>query len=1354
MLAAFFLGGLGAASVSSQSAAEIGQSWLRHVYPGRAIQIERQQPVIRDGQTLFYIFELSGGGWILVAANDASEPILGYGDTGGFEYPVTSPEARYWLETFEEQLLEAARRGTSNSAKLPLWNEIRAGNFARWEGTRDVSPLCSTTWNQDTFYNQLCPTDASGPGGHAYAGCVATAMGQVMKKWNHPVQGTISHSYVENNYGTLSANFGATTYNWASMPNSISSSNTAIATLLYHCGVGVDMDYGPTASSANVFTNDAMEVFFGYDPAAQWQWRSGYTDTNWMNLMKADLNAGRPIVYVGYNASYTTGHTFVMDGFSSGNYFHFNWGWGGLYNGNFLLNSLIPLTGYDFSYFQWAYYNLYPGLTISGTVLDSSSQPLAGVTIGLTNPLASVVTDANGVYSIAVPNGYTGMAAPSLYGYAFTPPLRNYSNITTNQTAQNYSGTSSSPPPINLTTTGITQVSATISWTEIGGASAWDFEIGPAGFTPGMGMGYLQTMVGQPYLVWGLLPGTPYDWYVRSNYFTYTSAWSLPASFTTLGTPPFPPTNLSTTGVTNTSATFSWTESGSATMWDIEYGPPGFTPGIGAGIVLGSVTNPYTRIGLFPGTPYDWYVRSQYGIFATGWSLPASFTTLNTPVTPPINLTTTGITNTGATLNWTETGNAFMWDVEYGPPGLVPGIGMGILLVGVGMPVPPNGGQFPIGGLIPGTPYRWFVRANYGAFTSAWAGPASFTTLLTPPVPPANLVTQAITTTSALLTWTEMGTATMWDYEFGPPGFLPGAGMALGGGTVGGPLSQCQLNALWPGTPYQWYVRSNYGSSTSLWSGPASFTTLTGLPYPWFENFEGGFVNLVNNPANNTPWTLNSTLTSQGLQSAHNAYQINNSNILVTSNNFSLFGCTWPILRFDQIAKTENNYDHAYVELSTDGGSTWFRLSQAEYMGSGNYTVPTQNNPEGPCFMSSSYTQWSGTTPDNSWWKTETFDLLNYQSSMSVMVRFRLKSDNSVNQYGWLLDNVQVKEFPPYELGVSVPSNAYVGSGASYDYRVRINNLGYQADTYTASITGGTGAWVYTLFEANGVTPLQPLIPIASLASYDFIVRVTAPSTGVPHLTVDTEGFTVTSVGSGQASSFLLSTTYLQGDNITDPFVINSLPFSHSLSTVNYKDDYGSYGNASGLVNLLDPITGYYSGTGTLGPSPDVVYRLNLSVPTMLSIDLLGSTYDTAVALVTAPGTAPADVLLINDDFYTAPNAFVSYVDTGCNAVPAGITYIIIGGYGTNKGNYTLNVVAAPIPTPPTVTVQINSSANTLTLSWTQNTVMRYNIYSDTNPFGSFSTVVATGLNASTYTISPIPAANTFYRVTEYFCYP
>jgi hypothetical protein len=73
-------------------------------------------------------------------------------------------------------------------------------------------------------------------------------MAQIMKYWNYPQQGTGYHSYNEDDYGTLSANFGATTYNWSAMPNAIVSPNNAVATLMYHCGVGVDMNYGLASS--------------------------------------------------------------------------------------------------------------------------------------------------------------------------------------------------------------------------------------------------------------------------------------------------------------------------------------------------------------------------------------------------------------------------------------------------------------------------------------------------------------------------------------------------------------------------------------------------------------------------------------------------------------------------------------------------------------------------------------------------------------------------------------------------------------------------------------------------------------------------------------------------------------------------------------------------------------------------------------------------------------------------------------------------------------------------------------------------------------------------------------------------
>lgn len=1142
---------LSGASVSVGEAEDVGYKWLRHIYPDKAVShFEKILTVEKNGQAMYHILTAQGGGFVLVAANDVSEPILGYSDTGSFEYPVTSPEVLYWLGTYEDQLREAQARNISNTAKRPLWDDILAERYTRWDGTRAVLPLLQTTWNQDTYYNQSCPVDAAGPNGHAYAGCSATAMGQVMKKWGHPAQGTISHSYVENNYGTLSANFGATTYNWAAMPNNLTTYNTAVATLLYHCGVGVDMDYGPTASSANAMTNDAMEVFFGYDPAAQWQWRSSYTDAVWISMMQNDLNLGRPVIYQGYNSSYTSGHSFVMDGYNASNYFHINWGWGGQYNGYFLLNSLIPVTGWDFSYFQWAYFNLFPGVTISGTVTNTSAQPLAGVSISLSGA-GTATTDANGVYSIAVSSGYSGTATPSLAGYTFTPSSRSYTNITSNQTAQNYSGGASPPnAPSNLIAMPASYTQINLFWT--------DNSNNESGF-----------------LIDYMLAGNP-TWYY-----------------------------LATVGADNTY---------------------------------------YAHMGLLPGT---------------------------------------------------------------------------------------------------GLTYR--VLAYNSAGNSAYA---YSTQVFTPsPPPPANLATTGIQQNGAVLSWNEMGTAAMWDVEWGPPGFILGTGTYF----PGLPTPSFFLGGLSPNTPYDWYVRSDYGLYFSPWSGPVQFTTLSaGLPYPWSENLEAGFVNLVSDPASNTLWTLDTNLFSQGLQSTRNIYQASNTNILVTSASFSLTGATWPILYFDQIAKVENNYDHAYVEISTDNGATWTIFPPHEYLGTGNYVVPTQNTPEGPCFMSSSYPQWSSTTPDNTWWRAEKFDLRAYQGSSTVMIRFRLKSDTSVQQYGWLIDNVRVQDLPLYDFSVAYPAGVSVGAGLSYDYPVTLTNTGQMPDSYTPSFAM-TGAWTYGFYMPDGVTPLAVPFPVPPGASFGFVVKVTTPVSGPPNFATDTEGVNFISA-SGQTFTFPLTTMLLYGDTTADAIVINSLPFSQSSSTVNYNHNYGPYGDISGLVNLVNPITGYYSATGTLGSSPDVVYKLVLATPTLLSIDLLGSAYDTVVALVTAPGTGATDVILLNDDYYTAPVNAVSYVNSGCSYVPAGTYYIIVGAYGTNKGNYTLSVAAATPPVTPTVAISLNAGGQTV-LSWTQNTAMRYNIYSDTDPFGSFSTVEATNVNAGTYTVPTIPAVNTYYRVTEKFCF-
>jgi len=214
-----------------------------------------------------------------------------------------------------------------------------------------VNPLISSKWDQGQFYNTLCPMDNS-LNQRTVTGCVATAMAMVLKYWNYPAKGTGFHSYNHPQYGTLSANFASTTYNWTSMPNYVTSSNNAVATLMYHCGVSVDMNYGVSStggSGAYVISSQspithcteyALKTYFGYKNTLQGLERKNYTDAQWLNLLKTELDAQRPIIYAGFGGG--GGHCFLVDGYDNSNKLHINWGWSGSYDGYFNLNAFSP----------------------------------------------------------------------------------------------------------------------------------------------------------------------------------------------------------------------------------------------------------------------------------------------------------------------------------------------------------------------------------------------------------------------------------------------------------------------------------------------------------------------------------------------------------------------------------------------------------------------------------------------------------------------------------------------------------------------------------------------------------------------------------------------------------------------------------------------------------------------------------------------------------------------------------------------------------------------------------------------------------------------------------------------------
>ena len=307
----------------------------------------------QEQKSYFYVFNIENRGFVIVSADDDVLPILGYSDEGIFISDNISPQVLKWLENYKDQIRYIIENNIKATEEIKKeWEELLNDSTSlrtqqitnNTLSTQAVSPLIQTKWNQSPHVNALCPYDVnagSSNGFRTVTGCVATAMAQILKYWGSPSQGSGFHSYNHPTYGTLSANFGATTYNWSSMPNFVNSPNSAVATLMYHCGVSVDMNYGPNSSGAAGATlvAPAMINYFGYTSSIIDN-RSSYTDSQWINILKQDLNSSRPMYYEGTGGS--AGHAFVCDGYDSNNFFHMNWGWGGSYDGYFNINALNP----------------------------------------------------------------------------------------------------------------------------------------------------------------------------------------------------------------------------------------------------------------------------------------------------------------------------------------------------------------------------------------------------------------------------------------------------------------------------------------------------------------------------------------------------------------------------------------------------------------------------------------------------------------------------------------------------------------------------------------------------------------------------------------------------------------------------------------------------------------------------------------------------------------------------------------------------------------------------------------------------------------------------------------------------
>lgn len=296
----------------------------------------------------YHVFTLGDEGFIIVSGDEAARAVLGYSFSSSFDVNDIPVNMEDILNRYCSEISWRRNSGVRITEEMRACREKEISGAAETRAfSGSVAPLLGTiAWDQEPYYNAYCPKGTP-------VGCVATATSQIMRYWEYPSSGTGIYTSTEKyNGSTMSFNYNYT-LNWSNMPKeTLRKANDDIAKFCYGVGVGINMEY--TTSGSGAYQSDVIRLLtvnYKY-PATIKRYvreassnRYNYTKAEWESIIKAELDAGRPVQYAGYyynGRSYSGGHSFVCDGYNSNGYFHFNWGWGGVSNGYFSVDALQP----------------------------------------------------------------------------------------------------------------------------------------------------------------------------------------------------------------------------------------------------------------------------------------------------------------------------------------------------------------------------------------------------------------------------------------------------------------------------------------------------------------------------------------------------------------------------------------------------------------------------------------------------------------------------------------------------------------------------------------------------------------------------------------------------------------------------------------------------------------------------------------------------------------------------------------------------------------------------------------------------------------------------------------------------
>ena len=290
-----------------------------------------------NGDALLYAFSRETGGYVIASGDERAHAVLGYSTEDMFDGRNLPEGLRAMLRQYAVEIATLRAEGDTNDSEEKLSYD------PAWPA---VEPMITADWGQEDPYNRQVPV--TNTGASCVTGCPATMFAQLMdyyqyQNWKVEEETWYSGSGPKEINRNVTVRFDSPV-DWSLLKRNYTTEEfteaeaNEVAKLMKYTGAAMHIDYGYEGSGVdgdNVLDNMARVADYGLQATYAKAWQ--YSLRTWSEKLYKQLAAGRPMPY----ASIGGGHIFLMDGYAGKGYFHFNWGWNGDFNGNYLLSALL-----------------------------------------------------------------------------------------------------------------------------------------------------------------------------------------------------------------------------------------------------------------------------------------------------------------------------------------------------------------------------------------------------------------------------------------------------------------------------------------------------------------------------------------------------------------------------------------------------------------------------------------------------------------------------------------------------------------------------------------------------------------------------------------------------------------------------------------------------------------------------------------------------------------------------------------------------------------------------------------------------------------------------------------------------